>query len=242
MITGINLGSGEGWSLIGWKGFDKIDGQFLDENTVLPFKDGTIEHVYSSHFFEHVNDATATNLFQECYRIMRPHGTMRIVVPHFGRLLQKYRDGDEHWFRKVVHAPNFEPRPDWAKYKVRDTLANLLMNWIANYDFNGPKGFYRGPPINVTEDEVKEKANACDLQQFCEWAQSLDADNPKVLHNHINWYDVAKFQHVLGEIGFKHIQEREYMRSSSRTFMKTGMFDSWKPNRKPHSLYIEATR
>lgn len=234
---GINLGSGKDWNLVGWRGIDKVDGNFLDAQTVLPSPNNSLDAVYSSHFFEHIDDEIAQHLFVESYRVLRPGGMFRIVVPDFGIFLQKYRNNDEQWFRSLNNG-----RPEWGKYGVGNSISNLLLHWVANYDFNGPKGFYRGPPIGVDEQEVRDKS-AQGIQIFCEWAQGLvPVDDSHVTTQHINWWDFRKFVRMLTQTGFKIVHEKQYMKSDSKIMLKNGMFDSWRPNREPFSLYVETTK
>lgn len=238
MIKGINLGSGKDWSLKNWYGIDRINDEYLDAKSILPFDDNSIEDIYSSHFFEHVDNKTARNLFAESCRVLRQGGILRIVVPNFGLFLQKYREHDENWFRKIRNG-----RPEWSRYGVSNCLSNLLLHWIANCDFNGPNGLYRGPPMGILEDDVERKAMTCNTQKFCEWAQSLVLVNdPRVTAQHVNWWDFAKFALFLEQAGFNHIHQRKYMKSSSQAMLKTNMFDSWKPHRKHFSLYVEAIK
>lgn len=239
MIYGVNLGAGSGWKAPHWHGIDKIDGDFLDAKSVFPFDDDSIRWIYSSHFFEHVDDDTADNLFAESYRILKPGGILRIVVPDFGLFIQKYKENDENWYRNIIKA---KARDDWSKYGVTDCLSNLLLHWVANHDFNGPKGFYRGPPIGMSEDDVRHKATTCDTEEFCEWAQGLIPDDPRVLGNHINWWNVEKFQIFFKVVGFRTIYHCDYMKSDTKIFLKSNMFDSWKPNRKDYGLYMETKK
>lgn len=39
------------------------------------------EHIFSEHFFEHLFLDGAIELFKECYKVLKPNGVMRIVVP-----------------------------------------------------------------------------------------------------------------------------------------------------------------
>ena len=48
----------------------------------------SIKYIYSSHFFEHISDDCATNLFKEVKRVLRADGLLRIVVPNFELLHQ----------------------------------------------------------------------------------------------------------------------------------------------------------
>ena len=242
MIYGINLGSGSGWQLSHWQEMDQIGGRHLDAETILPFDDSSIRWVYSSYFFEHIDDNTADNLIAESYRILKPGGILRIIVPDFELFIQKYLENDEKWYREITRST---ARPEWEKYKVADCLSNLLLDWIANHDFEGSHGPYCGPPIGVSEDDVKYKAKNCDTEDFCEWAQGLiQADDPHIQHNHINWWDVQKFLIFFKASGFRIIFHSDYMQSDARVLLKDNknMFDSWKPNREHCSIYMETIK
>jgi predicted SAM-dependent methyltransferase len=47
----------------------------------LDFEDNTFDFIFSEHFFEHLFLEEAFELIKECYRILKPHGVIRIVVP-----------------------------------------------------------------------------------------------------------------------------------------------------------------
>ena len=47
----------------------------------LNFKENFYEHIFSEHFFEHLFVDEAMSLFEECYRILKDKGVMRLVVP-----------------------------------------------------------------------------------------------------------------------------------------------------------------
>jgi len=67
----------------------------------IPFADGTLDLVYSSHFLEHLPKDAAGPFLEECLRVLRPGGVLRTVVPDLGALIDDYcaavkhiRDGD----------------------------------------------------------------------------------------------------------------------------------------------------
>ena len=81
----------------------------------IPFADDTFDVVYHSHFLEHLERHAATIFLAECYRVLRPGGTIRIVVPDLQLLVSAYdralRDCErgeptapaahEHWTREL---------------------------------------------------------------------------------------------------------------------------------------------
>jgi predicted SAM-dependent methyltransferase len=61
----------------------------------IPFADSTFDVVYHSHFLEHLEREAAVKLLGECYRVLKPGGILRIVVPDLETLALLYRDALE---------------------------------------------------------------------------------------------------------------------------------------------------
>ena len=65
----------------------------------FPIADATAELVYSSHFLEHIPRDQVASFLQECWRILKPGGLLRLVVPDLENLCRTYlhhRDQGEH--------------------------------------------------------------------------------------------------------------------------------------------------
>jgi predicted SAM-dependent methyltransferase len=56
----------------------------------LPFADGAVDVVYSSHMLEHLSRTEARSFLAECRRVLRPGGTLRLVVPDLERFVRSY--------------------------------------------------------------------------------------------------------------------------------------------------------
>jgi predicted SAM-dependent methyltransferase len=54
---------------------------WLDVTLGLPFLSGSVCGIYASHILEHFNVKTVRRLFCEFHRVLKPGGTLRIVVP-----------------------------------------------------------------------------------------------------------------------------------------------------------------
>lgn len=75
----------------------------------LPFPNNSIPHVFSSHFFEHVNKKDAQHLLAESFRVMKPQGIIRICVPSLEEEVQAmeeaiadYKKSDINKIQKFV--------------------------------------------------------------------------------------------------------------------------------------------
>jgi SAM-dependent methyltransferase len=59
----------------------------------LPFGDRVAEHVYSSHFLEHLHRDEALKLLSESFRVLKPGGIIRIGIPDLAHAVSLYENG-----------------------------------------------------------------------------------------------------------------------------------------------------
>jgi predicted SAM-dependent methyltransferase len=234
-MRGINLGSGERWTCQGWAPLDELDGNYLDENSIFPFEDESINYVYSSHFFEHINDSTAQNLIKECHRVLKKGGTIRILVPNFELMLEKYKTKDTDWFFNKI---GFKGRPDWVLYDIKSNLLNVFLHWLSNHDFNGPNGWAR-IPIQVKEKEFQEKIKELEFGELCDWVHShIPINDPRVKAQHINWWNMDKFKKFFGDFFTPSLSSHL---QSDIPEINNGQFDSMK-DRSALTLHVEGKK
>ncbi len=94
----------------------------------LPFKDNSVDYIESIHLYEHFYAEELFFSIEECFRVLKPTGILRIEVPLFcdddGRITKAY----------VVH-------PDHKQHFARDTFG--FWQVPADVDRNGyNKGFF----------------------------------------------------------------------------------------------------
>ncbi len=56
----------------------------------LPFKKERFDFIYAEHVFEHFNYSELTGILKECKRVLKPEGTLRIVVPNANLYIKGY--------------------------------------------------------------------------------------------------------------------------------------------------------
>jgi predicted SAM-dependent methyltransferase len=57
----------------------------------LPFKNKTINVIYSSHVLEHIDRDTMPHVLAEWRRVLKTKGLLRIVVPDLFLLVKSYQ-------------------------------------------------------------------------------------------------------------------------------------------------------
>ena len=88
---------------------DSIKTYDLKKN--LPYKDSSVDFAYTSHFLEHLEQRDSQRLMTEVFRVLKPGGLVRIVVPDLALGARRY-----------VAAIDAKPQDGKA--------ANLFLDWL----------------------------------------------------------------------------------------------------------------
>lgn len=86
----------------------------------FPWQDETVDVIYSSHTLEHLSRAEGFIFLEECYRVLKKGGVIRIIVPDFQSIVNEYNN-------KIIPANEFIDRLDVLYYKKKSRLKTLLM-------------------------------------------------------------------------------------------------------------------
>ena len=62
----------------------------VDVRKHIPYPDGSVACIYSSHTFEHFSYEESRAVARECFRVLKPGGILRIVVPDLGIMVRDY--------------------------------------------------------------------------------------------------------------------------------------------------------
>jgi len=87
----------------------------------VPFPDGVFDVVYHSHVLEHIEREAVPGFLSECLRVLKPGGTLRVVVPDLERLARRYVSTLERPSGRVVDAEYDSAVNDILDQLVRQT-------------------------------------------------------------------------------------------------------------------------
>lgn len=61
----------------------------------IPLPDNSVDFLYSSHFLEHLDKFAGRYLLEECWRVLKSGGVVRIAVPDLEHAWRMYQAGDK---------------------------------------------------------------------------------------------------------------------------------------------------
>ncbi len=74
----------------------------------LPFKADSVDYIHSEDFLDQIELKAAYHFLQECFRILREDGVMRLLTPNLYEFARRYLKGDQEiipLWRKEVGIP-----------------------------------------------------------------------------------------------------------------------------------------
>lgn len=72
--------------------------KYLNLCKPLPYPDNSVEVIFSSHVFEHLFLDEVEKLINECFRVLKPGGICRVVVPDLEKIMALYNAKDPRKF------------------------------------------------------------------------------------------------------------------------------------------------
>ena len=133
----LHLGCGR-TPLKGWINTDLCINEsikYLDASRIFPFKEETFQYIFSEHLFEHLQVSQGISMLNECYRILKIGGKIRLTMPDLEFLIHMYNHPDEPLHRQYIEwsLTNFNPFvaslfPD-KDYPMAFIVNNFIQFW-----------------------------------------------------------------------------------------------------------------
>ena len=86
----LHLGAGPN-ILAGWLNTDVepkgIGVYYLDAGKPFPIQDQAFDYIFNEHLIEHFTYRDGLRVLQECYRVLKPGGAIRIATPDMDKII-----------------------------------------------------------------------------------------------------------------------------------------------------------
>jgi len=118
----LNVGCGRHWHA-DWENLDLVACapavKAWDITQGLPENDSVFDAVYHSHLLEHLTPQQAQSLFVECFRVLKPGGILRVVVPDLEQIARIYL----RQLEQAAHGDTAAARKyEWIKLELLDQM------------------------------------------------------------------------------------------------------------------------
>ncbi|MBW1728369.1 MAG: glycosyltransferase [Deltaproteobacteria bacterium] len=214
----------------------------------IPFADQSFDVVYHSHLLEHFSRDAAPQFIQECYRVLKPGGIIRMVVPDLETIARLYLILLE---KSLAGDTEAQKRYEWI-------LLELFDQMVRNHPGGAMLEYWRQNPMPA-EDFVLERAGSevknviaqlsAQPQNPAQPPSRTDLDPLTIgkfrLSGEVHqWmYDRYSLGKLLREAGFEDVRVCQADESNIPDF-KTYLLDIEADGsvRKPDSLFMEARK
>jgi predicted SAM-dependent methyltransferase len=116
----IELGAGAVKGQNGWLTLDLSDvcDIYWDLSQPLPFPDGSVSRLYSSHVLEHFSYKDLVRLLSDCYRVLKPGGILDACVPDASIYVRAYVNPEGFDCNFLIYKPAVfsDLKIDWLNY------------------------------------------------------------------------------------------------------------------------------
>jgi SAM-dependent methyltransferase len=139
-VNYLNLGCGATFNA-NWTNVDFVStGKDVIAHNLLagiPFEDKKFEVVYHSHVLEHFPKDKALHFINECYRVLKPGGIIRVAIPDLERIAKNYLTYLE---ASLNNEPQAAQKYEWSLLELYDQVVRTQSG---------------GDMINFIKDESK---------------------------------------------------------------------------------------
>ena len=139
----------------------------------IPFPDETFDVVYHSHLLEHLPREAAVPFTQECYRVLKRGGTIRVAVPDLERITRLYL---ETLGKALLGHPNSDYDYIWAMLElydqtVRDEPGGAMLKYLKQEPIPNEGLVYERLGEEVRQIVARHRGNGTGKQRDLHQAQ-----------------------------------------------------------------------
>lgn len=126
---------------------------YLDATKIFPFDDSVFDYVYSEHMIEHIPRESGEFMLNECFRVLKQGGSIRIATPDLAKIIDLYTKRDEGFgldYIKWITDKFIEPQTNYNPLIVLNTM---FRNWYHCFLYD--EEFLTQSLLNAGFSEVK---------------------------------------------------------------------------------------
>jgi len=179
----------------------------------IPFGDKLFDVVYHSHFLEHLDKNAAYLFLKECYRVLKPCGVIRVVVPDLEIRCRNY-------LRTLEAAVDVEANEGDFYSSHEESIRRLVGQMVRNE----PAGTAE-QPLLVRKIEILVRGDTAKVGEIHRWM-----------------YDSVTLRQLLFKSGFTDVSLESYSSGRIKGWSSFNLDSDGAGSYKRDSIYIEGVK
>lgn len=197
-------------------------------NDKIPYNDSSVSNIYCSHVIEHLEDKPVDFFIQNCFRVLKPGGVLRLACPDANFLWNVSQFENDYWnfMQYWFDDGNNSNAESFSMVTKEDQLIRALATEKCQYYIHKKSDLN---PLTIKGLGYPETLAV--LKKGLKY----DVD---FLGNHVNQWDYEQLNALGSKAGFRHIVRSKY-RGSVSSVMQGKQFDLTWPT---ISLYVDMVK
>lgn len=190
----------------------------IDVTKEWKFEKNAYDYIYAEQFIEHLNWLEGKHFLKNCFEVLKKGGKLRLVLPHYRKIFQKYLEDDNEFFEVFFRGLN---EGDLHYY----SQVYLDPEKVLKERKDNPPPEWHTSPKREDRKRLKLRCRRFNyLIEIVDWFCHQ-------FKEHKCLYDLESLSGILLDIGFSKVYED-----------KIQDIDSHAPTRITSSLYVEAIK
>ena len=227
----LNIGAGKfcrsNWRVLEYAGEETsygYDTSLIDFNLNLfndpkfSINDNSVNLIYSSHTFEHLNDKNVQHILNESFRILKKGAGIRVTMPDIDLAYNAYLKSDVNFFNTLNN-----------QLPGCDSLISKFFDYFSQIDVSKYN-------TEILHNDFTSLSKENFLNKY-----TLDINDSIIRTNfgaHMNWFNEDKLRKMFAKAGFSNTKKMKY-KESQFSEMTNKEFDNTHPMM---SIYYEAIK
>lgn len=187
----------------------------------IPLPDSSFDVVYHSHVLEHFSKTAAIDFLQECYRVLKPEGVLRVAVPDLEQITKTYLIALD---KASQQEKNWQENYDWILLEMYDQT-------VRNFSGGEMRKFFCRD--NITNQDFLWQRCGIEAKKLIELGQKLNKQSnsipqPTFKQTIRKIYRLFRFPGNIKELCLKMLLgEKDYQNLQIGRFRQSGEIHQW---------------
>jgi len=235
----------------------------IDLQKNFPFETSSFDLVYCSHYIEHINLNLVSNFINECFKVLKNNGIIRIVLPDFENIAREYvRNIDSNHMQfasfniaemidQCVRRVSGGNLQEWYDKSRNDRVLREYIYSRTGFKFKEKQNFKRRTIIRLKRITLKKlilkiqfRLSFIVIRFLPGWFKKNHVTRVSTGEQHLWVHDFNSVKNILEQIGFSEVKKvsAHYSQEIDFPLYPLDLNSEYHARKGEESMYIEARK